>query len=89
MCEHTGVLRDYVLVFHRDICREHNLIERRNGLMTEAAKSLSAAMGPELSKTRNPIATRASYQATAGLAWVRVCVLWRPGASAGTIQAKR
>ena len=44
MCEHTGgVLADFVLVFHRDICREHNLIGRRNYLMTEAPNSLSAA----------------------------------------------
>ena len=26
MCEHTGrVLADFVLVFHRDLCREHSL----------------------------------------------------------------
>ena len=61
MCEHTGgVLRDFVEVLHRDICREHSLIGRRNCLMTEAAKSLSAAAGPELSITRNPIANLAS-----------------------------
>ena len=51
---------DFVLVFHRDICREHNLIRRRNYLMTEAANSLSVAAGPELSTTRNPIANLAS-----------------------------
>ena len=61
MYEHTGgVLADFVLVFHRDICREHSLIGRRNYLMTEAVKSLSAAAGPELSKPRNPITSLAS-----------------------------
>ena len=61
MCEHTGgVLRDFIVVIHRDICREHSLIGRRNCLMTEAANSLSAAAGPELSTTRNPIANLAS-----------------------------
>ena len=61
MCEHTGgVLRDFTLVIHRDICREHSLIGRRNCLMTEAANSLSAAAGPELPTTRNPIANLAS-----------------------------
>ena len=50
MCEHTGVLGDFVLVFHRDICHEHSLIGRRNYLMNEAANSLSATAGPELSK---------------------------------------
>ena len=31
MCEHTvGLLRDFVVVFHCDICREHSLIGRRN-----------------------------------------------------------
>ena len=60
MCEHTGgVLRDFVLVFRGDICREHSLIRRRNCLMTEAANSLSAAADPELSKTRNAIANLA------------------------------
>ena len=48
---------------------------------------LSAAAGPELSKTRNPIANLASDSAAAGLAWVRVCVLWRPRASLGRMQA--
>ena len=39
MCEHTGrVLSDFIVVFHRDICREHSLVGRRNCLMTEAAK---------------------------------------------------
>ena len=61
MCEHTGgVLHDFVLVFHRDICREHSLIGQRNCLMTEAANSLPAAAGPELSMTRNSIANLAS-----------------------------
>ena len=90
MCEHTGgVLRDFIVVIHRDIYREHSLIGRRNCLMTEAANSLSAAAGPELSTTRDPIATLASDSATAGLAWVRVCVLWRPGASVRRTQAER
>ena len=80
---------DFVLVFHRDICREHNLIRRRNYLMTEAANSLSVAAGPELSTTRNPIANLASDSATAGLAWVRACVLWRAGASVRRTQAER
>ena len=84
MCEHTGgVLGDFVLVFHRGICREHILIGQRNYLMTEAANSLSATAGPKLSKTRNAIANLASDKATAGLAWARVCVLWRLGASVG------
>ena len=61
MCEHTGeVLRDLIVVIHRDICCEHSLIGRRNCLMTEAANSLSAAVGPELSTTRNPVANLAS-----------------------------
>ena len=89
MCEHTGgVLRDFIVVNHRDICREHSLIGRRNCLMTEAA-ILSAAAGPELSTTRNPIANLASDSAKAGLAWVRVCVLWRPGALVRRTQAER
>ena len=71
MFEHTEeVLRDFIVVIHRDICREHSPIGRRNCLMTEAANSLSAAAGPELSTTRNPIANLASHSATAGLAWV-------------------
>ena len=79
MCEHAGgVLRDFIVAIHRDIC-----------LMTEAANSLSAAAGPELPTTRNPIANLASDSATAGLAWVRVCVLWRPGASVRRTQAER
>ena len=90
MCEHAGgVLLDFIVAIHRDICREHSLIGRRNCLMTEAANSLSAAAGPELSTTRNPIANLASDSATAGLAWVRVCVLWRAGASVGRTQAER
>ena len=90
MCEHAGgVLRDFTLVIHRDICREHSLIGWGNCLMTEAANSLSAAAGPELSTTRNPIANLASDSATTGLAWVRVCVLWRPGASVRRTQAER
>ena len=61
MCERTGgVLGDFVLVFHRDIYREHSLIARRNHLMAEAANSLSAAAGPGLSKSWNPIAIQAS-----------------------------
>ena len=71
MCENTGgVLRDFVLVLHRDMCREHSLIGRRNYLMTEAAHSLPAAAGPNLSKTRNHIVDLpvASDSATAGLA---------------------
>ena len=48
MCEHTGgVLGDFVLLVHRDICREHSLIGRRKYFMDEAANSLSAAAGPE------------------------------------------
>ena len=48
MCEHAGgVLRDFIVVIHRDICREHSLIGRPNCLMTEAANSLSAAAGAE------------------------------------------
>ena len=36
--EHTGgVLRDFIVVIHRDICREHSLIGRRNRLMTDAS----------------------------------------------------
>ena len=37
--------------FHRDICREHGLIGRRNCLMIEAANSLSATASPKLSIT--------------------------------------
>ena len=57
--------------------------------MTEAVNSLSAAAGPELSETRNPTANLASDSATARLIRVRVCVLWRPGASVGRTQAER
>ena len=90
MCERTGgVLRDFIVVIHRDICREYSLIGRRNCLMTEAVNLLSAAASSELSTTRNPIADLASDSATAGLAWVRVCVLWRPGASVRRTQAER
>ena len=90
MCEHTGrVLRDFIVAIHRDICPEHSLIGRRNYLMTEATNSLSAAAGPELSETRNPTANLASDSATARLIRVRVCVLWRPGASVGRTQAER
>ena len=61
MCEHTGgVLREPVLIIHRDICREHSLIGRCDFLMNEAVNSLSAAAGPGLSITRNPIANLAS-----------------------------
>ena len=55
-----GFLRDFVVVFHCDICREHSLIGLRNCLVTEAANSPSAAASPELSITRNPIANLAS-----------------------------
>ena len=90
MCERTGgVLRDFIVVIHRDICREHSLIGRRNCLMTAAANSLSAAAGPELSTSRNPIANLASDSATAGLVRVWVCVLWRPSASVRRTQAER
>ena len=51
---------DFVLAFHRDICREGSLIGRRNYLMTEAAKSLSAAVETKLSITRLYIANLAS-----------------------------
>ena len=65
VCEHTGgVLRDIIVVIRRDIYLEHSLIGRRNCLMTEAANSLPAAAGPELS-TRSPIANQASDSATA------------------------
>ena len=90
MCEHAGgVLRDFIVAIHHDICREHSLIGRRNCLMAEAANSPLAAAVPEVSTTRHPIANLASDSATAGLAWVRVCVLWRPGASVGRTQAER
>ena len=68
MYEHTGgVLGDLVVVFHRDVCREHRRIGRRNYLMADAANTLSAATDPELSNTKNPIANLASDSATAGL----------------------
>ena len=51
-----GFLRDIIVLFQRDICREHSLIGRRNCLMTEAANSHSAGAGPALSTTKNPIA---------------------------------
>ena len=90
MCEHTGeVLRNFILVIHRDIGREHSLTGRRNYLMTEAVNSLSAAAGPELSTTRNRIANQASYSATAGLAWARVYLLYRPGSGVRIIQPER
>ena len=57
--------------------------------MTEAANSLSAAADAELSTTGNPIANLDSESSTAGLAWVRVCVLRRPGASVRRTQAER
>ena len=86
-----GVLRDFIEVIHRDTYREHSLIGRHNCLMTEAANSLSAAAGPELSTTRSPIANLALDLATntTGFAWVRVCVLWRPGVSVRRTQAER
>ena len=43
--------------------------------MAEAANLLSAAAGPELSITRNPVANLVSDSATAGLAWVRGCAV--------------
>ena len=90
MCEDTGrVLRDFVVDNHREICREHGLIGRRNCLITEYANSLSAPAGPESSTTRNPIANLSSDSATAGLAWVLVCVLRRPGASVRKTQTER
>ena len=90
MCEHTGgVSRDFIVITYRDICSDHSIIERRNCLMTEAANSLSAAAGPEISTTKNPIANLASDSATAGLAWVRVYVLWRPGAPVRRTQAEQ
>ena len=90
MCENTrGVLRDFVLVVHRDIRREHSPIGRRNCLMTEAANSLSTDEGPEFPIKRTPIANLASDEATGGLAWVRVCAVWRPGASVGRTQSAR
>ena len=62
--EHTGgVLCDFIVVIYRDICREHSSIGRPNCLMTEAASSLSAAAGPELSTARNPIASLVSDSA--------------------------
>ena len=76
------------VAIYRDVCREHSLIGRRNCLMIEVANSLSAAAGPELSTTRNPIANLASDSATAGLAWVRACVLWHPGASVRRMQGE-
>ena len=48
-------LGDFVVVFHRDIYRQHGPIKRPNYLMAEAANSLSAAAGPELSKTTRKI----------------------------------
>ena len=61
MCEHTGrVPGDFIMVFHCDVCREERLIGRLNYLMTEAENSHSAAAGPQLSTTRNPIANQAS-----------------------------
>ena len=61
MYEHTGgVLRDFIVVIPRDICCEHSLIGRHNCLMTEAANSLSAAVGPEFSTSRNTIGNLAS-----------------------------
>ena len=61
MCKHTGqVLGDFVAVFHPDIFPEDSLIGRRNYLATKTANLLSAAAGPDLSKTRNPIANLAS-----------------------------
>ena len=30
-------LRDFIVAIHRDICREHSLIGRRNCLMTEGS----------------------------------------------------
>ena len=44
-----------ILSWPSDICPEHSLIGWRNCLMTEAANSLSAVAGPEVSTTRNLI----------------------------------
>ena len=55
-----GVLRDSIVAIHGGICREHNLIARRNCLHTEAANSLSAAVDPKVSTTWNPIDNLAS-----------------------------
>ena len=61
MCEHTGgVLRDFIVVFHRKFCREHSRIGRRHCLMTEASNSLLAAEGPELLTTIIGILQRSS-----------------------------
>ena len=49
-----GVLPDFIVVIHRDICREQS--GGATSVITEAANSLSAAAGPELSTTRNHIA---------------------------------
>ena len=69
MSKHTGgVLRNFVMGFHVDICREHSQMRRRNCPMSEAANSLSAAASREKSTTRNPIANLSSDEATAGLA---------------------
>ena len=46
MCEHTGVIGDFALVFH-DILREHSVIGQRDYLATEAANSFSTVASPE------------------------------------------
>ena len=53
MFEHTGgVLRDFIVVIHRDICREHSLVGRRNCFMTE--KLQIRFQPPEARKYRQP-----------------------------------
>ena len=71
MREHTGgVLRDFIVANHRDICREHSLIGLRNCLMTESANSPSATTAPEVSITSN-------RQSSFGLGHSRTCVASR------------
>ena len=90
MCEDTGgAPRNFIVVNHRDIHREHSLIGRRNCPLTESTNSLSAAAGPEISTTRNPTPNLASDSAAAGLAWVRVCALWHPCAPVRRTLAER
>ena len=89
-CEDTrGVLRDFRVAIHDEICHEHSLIGRRTCIMTEAENSPSATASPGLSTTRNNFTYIASDSAAAGATWVRVRVLWRPGAIVGRIQAER
>ena len=52
ICEHTGgVLGDFVVVFHRDIYREHSLIGRRNYLITEICEIAFSRRGPEIAES--------------------------------------